>query len=1442
MDLTFGFSKAFIVGNRRDNSIRLAESGGHRPVRGTGRGTELPPIEFENIRPHSGSQQIGFEELGVQIFRSECESSGDFHRVEGTGGDGGVEAYVVRGDNSEIGLQCKWFKLLGPAQWRQLDESVNTALIKHPKLSEYRIAIPLNRTPGQLKLWKDHERKWQKKSERHIHFVWLGKSELSDLLSRPPHRELLLYWFGLPQFTHEWMGGAIDLAIQNLDRRYSPKQHVDTEAGRLIEAFAWSPTFTESMKRLLVELVNAWRKCSDALRGNTFEQPIQSQASRLTVEVGRLTAAELPAMRKRSVAAALADADGAMRTWEKLHREVDELHCAAKKATPRDASPARDYQFFLLASSRFGDTLRGWRQFLDRSLLADKSHVLLLGDAGTGKSHLIASVVEHARGRRQPALFLLGEQFTGTDEPWAQAARVLGWDTNAEWLLSALNQAGALAGRPALVCIDALNESEHRNLWVSHLNGFAAKLAKFPFVRLIVSCRSDFAEITLPSRLASAHEDAWARVMHHGFGEEVFEAVANYFEGYRVQSSHFPPLIEEFRNPLFLRLFCEAFEDKRLPDGPVTLKLVMSARIERLTSQLQKHIDCSPDDVKAAINAVAALIRDNRGRSVDKEAVRSAVNAYSPVRSHSRSLYTHLRSNGLLVEITELSTTPKDSVKVRFAFERFSDYFIAAELLDGIGAPGQLEAAWGDGGTLASLAGVGEYWRNRGLLAALAILVPERHQIELVDLVQATELRGRFLADFLDSLPWRSAQSFTERSLEVLRESQCLGCDRFIQAVLRVATIPGHPYNAEFIHARLLQMPLCNREVLWTIPIANLTQDASSVPSMIITWAMRAPPRLVSEGQALLVARILCWFTSSNRRSFRKQATLAAIHILEGRGQTASQMLRELADANDPYVVERAYAVACGVALREPCGPVLRELAAVVHKHVFSSGSAPPHVLLRDYAQTVLEAAAHQGCLPDGVATDSFRHPMKSSWPRIWTETQVRRLEEDEGWRQILSSVRPESMMDYGDFGRYVMGSKLHYFSDVRKTRRYPEDGNQHEFDDRIARRWILQRVLQLGWTPARFGKYEERLPWAGRHEADEIKVERISKKYQWIALFELLGYISDHFHMRPDWREKSPPMFHGAWQISAREFDPSAPAVDVGDDDGEREVPPAASTSEVALVAERYPCPFENTALCAKRGDWVLAVPSDFKTLIYYPQLIRQDPHSWLALSGFWIWREPEYQAHKLGGGGRLEMWMHVRSWLVDENDYKKFLARVREIHFWGHGCQGVSLGEGWLGEYPWGGSFAETREWCRQPDDWIKNARIQHTQSVCSWDDRRGFIVPSPQLCDLMALRWSGSGPRFCAADGQLAAFQSGTLGASEDGPILVREDALREALRRARLRLVWGLVGERHCWDHSTSGSPRCVGGNLVQFSGVYTIGRKGLLGGLTKRVVEQVGRRK
>jgi hypothetical protein len=1403
----------------------------------TGSGPELPAIDFGRLRAHNGSQKDGFEELCVQLFRRDFRSRGECQRVEGAGGDQGVEAYIVCTDKSEIGLQCKYFKSLGKSQWRQINKSVQTAVEHHPSLREYRVAVPLDRNPAQLKSWSVWTAKWKKLTKDPARFVWLGKSELSGSLTEAANRDLLVYWFGATQFSGEWMDGVIHSSLCNLDRRYSPKQHVDTESGRLADVFVWSPTFTVQIKRMLLDVVEVWRQFVSSVSGKVAKGTFGAKLSALTSVTDALLRAEIPSVDGRSVTSLLADVDSALASWDKVHDELEQLDCEAKLAARQHPNTvaSQDYEFLLHHSGTLGQRLRRWRSMLHRSTLADMRWLLILGAAGTGKSHLVASIVDHARKRGQPALLLLGEHFTSRDEPWSQALKVVGWNAGLECLLLTLNQAGALAKSPALICIDAINESDHRSLWQNHLNAFAAKTLKYPYVRLIVSCRSDFAEITLPTPLAEGRDNAWARIQHVGFGEEVFEAVANYFAGYRVKSSHFPPLIEEFRNPLFLRLFCEAFENQTLPEGPVTLERVMSARIGTLTTKLQQDIDCSADDVRAAIYAIAHLIRQNEGRAVDKEMGKAAVNEFSAEKKHSRSLYTHLRSSGILIEVIERVVDAVPTVKVRFAFERFSDYFIAEQLLSEIQTRTKLVAAWKSKGRLSWLLDRESYWRNRGLISALAILIPERYQIELADLIKVRGLKFQVLQEFLASLPWRSSKSFTKGSRKALEKSQKLGMPTYLQALLRVATIPGHPFNAEFLHRALFKMSLQTRERVWTIPVAELTADHASVPAMVVTWGMRVPPRLVSDDQALLVSRILCWFFSSNRRAFRKRATLAAIRMLEGRAAVAAQIVRDFDEVNDPYVLERVYSVACGVAMREPAGTGLRELSDVVYHRVFAAQAARPHVLLRDYAQAVLEVASHRGSLADGIAVERFRPPFKSDWPKIVSETQVRNIEKDAGWREIVDSVRTEGMGMYGDFGRYVMESRVHHFSNVRIQDVFPTDDKPRYFDGRVARRWVLQRAKALGWSPRVFGEYEGSLPWRGRHEEEDVKVERIGKKYQWVALHELLGYLSDHYHMRPRWHRRVPDPFEGAWQLGVRDFDPSSPFVDVGSGGSEPEADTAATAVKPTLVTDPYPDPFADPALCANRVEWVVAEPVNFKPLVHLRGLGDDASHEWVALDGFWMWNESEYQVHRLAAEGRLKMWMHVRSWLVKEADLPQFMKGVKKIHFWGHGCESVNLGEGWIGEYPWGRPFAETKSFCAEPDEWIKAIGIQHARTTCDWSTRDGFSVPSPQLCDLLSLRWSGHRAHFLGPEGQVAAFQTGKLDRSESNPCVVRLDVLRDGLRRARFSIVWAVLAERSCWDGSNF-----VGDVRAEFSSIYTLGREGICGGLTRHVLSEMHR--
>lgn len=137
--------------------------------------------------------------------------------------------------------------------------------------------------------------------------------------------------------------------------------------------------------------------------------------------------------------------------------------------------------------------------------------MMLKGDAGFGKTHLLCSVVERRVAAGRPAVLFLGERFDGS-EPWSNALQLLGLTCSRDEFLGALDAAGESARCRALILIDAINEGEGVSFWNKHLAAMLADVAHFPHVGLAFSIRSPFAPQlgTLPAQLCVTIE-------HHGF-------------------------------------------------------------------------------------------------------------------------------------------------------------------------------------------------------------------------------------------------------------------------------------------------------------------------------------------------------------------------------------------------------------------------------------------------------------------------------------------------------------------------------------------------------------------------------------------------------------------------------------------------------------------------------------------------------------------------------------------------------------------------------------------------------------------------------------------------------------------------------------------------------------------------------------------------------------
>src|ERR1044071_2356833 len=88
-------------------------------------------LDWNSIRPLNGGRDKVFEELCAQLAAAESPASARFVR-KGTP-DAGVECYSVLPDGSEWCWQAKYVDALGDSQWAQIDNSIETAIEKHPK-------------------------------------------------------------------------------------------------------------------------------------------------------------------------------------------------------------------------------------------------------------------------------------------------------------------------------------------------------------------------------------------------------------------------------------------------------------------------------------------------------------------------------------------------------------------------------------------------------------------------------------------------------------------------------------------------------------------------------------------------------------------------------------------------------------------------------------------------------------------------------------------------------------------------------------------------------------------------------------------------------------------------------------------------------------------------------------------------------------------------------------------------------------------------------------------------------------------------------------------------------------------------------------------------------------------------------------------------------------
>ena len=245
----------------------------------------------------------------------------------------------------------------------------------------------------------------------------------------------------------------------------------------------------------------------------------------------------------------------------------------------------------------------------------------------------------------------------------------------------------------------------------------------------------------------------------------------------------------------------------------------------------------------------------------------------------------------------------------------------------------------------------------------------------------------------MESLVWRKPDAFSEDTHAVL--SELIEADKVISdpvdALLTVSTVPDHPFNADFLDQRLRMDIMPDRDSWWSTYLHRVWETQGPVDRLVDWAASLSVDGDVEDSVVDLSATTLAWTFATPNRFLRDRATKALVSLLTGRLESTVRLVDRFADVDDPYVTERVYAVAYGIAMRSHDLAAVGKLASSVFRHVFASGTPQAHILLRDYARGVVERAIYLG---SNLELDQrlVQPPYRSLWPSIPCEDCVQEL------------------------------------------------------------------------------------------------------------------------------------------------------------------------------------------------------------------------------------------------------------------------------------------------------------------------------------------------------------------------------------------------------------------------------------------------------------------
>jgi len=1098
----------------------------------------------------------------------------------------------------------------------------------------------------------------------------------------------------------------------------------------------------------------------------------------------------------------------------------------------------------------------------NKAKLSNYPFLLLTGEAGIGKTHLLCDIVEKRINSNLPAILVFGEDFSGAEDFWQRTIELLklsGEIDSKEKLLKALNEAGEKSSCRSLFVIDALNETNPLNFWQTYLKEIFNRIRKYPNIALVISIRSGFEDEILTKEL----REEFIQEKHTGFAFKEWEAVTKFFNAYSLPLPEVPLLMPEFQNPLFLLLLCKALKKRRSNrayKGHEGFTYIFEYFVDNVAKTIEDKYGIPHAPKKniwdTVIEKIAEDMVNHNTDRIPEEKLKEIIKNQHP-RIDIDEFIKDLDRNLLLVKVPRYAKdfSKKDFSKIegydyRFPFQKFSDHLIVRYLLKKCKNENkELQQLFKENSEITELL----KW-NYGLIEALFIQYPEWYRgKEFFEIANFLEDSLQLWEAWINSLIWRKPTAFSEATLrrisnflrekvlESVLEKNKTYDDYFfypeftyklLDALLSISSIPEHLLNADFLHKHLMEYKMPERDAWWST-FLHYQHEAKDTVERIIEWAWSEYDRShINDDSVLLLATAMSWFLTTSNRFIRDKSTKALVALLQHRVYLLPKLFEKFKDVDDVYVLERLFAVAYGCVLRNSDDmESLKGLAKWVYDNIFKEGKPPVHILLRDYVRGIMEVALRRSIELDGVNESQINPPYKSELPKnIPSDDEIKNYEfeyesenfKDYYWSQneIISSMQPEYTTlrhnMYGDFGRYVFQSALSYWDTGNITIQQLSN---------LAVKMIFE---ELGYNVELHGKFDRYFTKNYYYGRTEHKPERIGKKYQWIAFHKISAIVSDHFPLKKESWDHIQRHYKGPWHPHIRDTDPSLLI---------KNADHLINSFSIKKWSSSYGN-YKAWQTEKETTEWLRTV-NDLPEPSKIIQIEDDNGEEWLVLEGFINWQEQTPSECEKYEIPVRELWYMIKSYIVREDDLTKIYEWAKNQNFWGRWMpESHEFYEVFLGEFSNSLAFEDLRDdyniWTRKgrgeelpvPVVVADDIYLNEFTTDCSYDGSISIKLPCKWLVNEMQLIHKSLDGRWYDNERELIVFPINIFLDAPFSALLIKKQNLCEFLNQNKYVILWILLGEK-----------RVIGGSLshqnyeghLEINSVYVLDHNRIVGG-------------